>query len=74
MYAFLSFMPFLPLLYLDIDNAWEGVAAVAALIKAAVQVGNGAAGLYACDFLALVAYGHLLVEVDKAVVEVDGEL
>ena len=64
----------LPLLHFYINDAWEGIAAVASQVEAAVQVGDGAAWLNACNLLALVAYGHLLVDVDKAVVEVDGEL
>ena len=51
----------------------EGKTAVVALAKAAVQVCDGAAWLDACNLLALVADGDLLVKVDKVVVEADGE-
>lgn len=62
------------LFHLYVNNAGECIAAVVAQVQAAVQRCNGAAGLYACNLFALVANGNLLVEVDKAVVEVDGEL
>ena len=42
-------------------------------VEAAVQVGDCAAWLHACNLLALVADGDLLVKVGKVVVEIDGE-
>ena len=56
------------LLQLHFNDGGEGIAAVAALEKVAVHIGNCALGLYTSYSLSFVAHCNFVVEVYKAVV------